>query len=308
MKLDAVAALSRQARPSRLTQARGHSLAVANPTLARILSNTALPEIRDGISYHIVQKEPGAVKRDIPIFAMSENHTVQRCSSDTSEQDAMIGDDDICGNDVDGVPGAVLISNVLSPTECDQLIKLTESAGYDQDAPTRLGRHVRQNENCVLVANEAFNDIIFERCRGKLPAMSCGGELCGINRRWRFYKYHCGDIFRAHIDPGGWTGSGFDKNGGLIGDCFGDRVSQMTFLLYLNDEFDGGETRFFVNPVRPCLGDAGQCSQIVSVSPSQGTALCFFHGNHALSPWHEGGKLTAGTKYVLRSDVLYKFR
>ena len=36
-------------------------------------------------------------------------------------------------HNVEGVPGAVLIPNVLSSVECDQLIKLTEAAGYDQD-------------------------------------------------------------------------------------------------------------------------------------------------------------------------------
>ena len=129
-----------------------------------------------------------------------------------------------------------------------------------------------------------------------------------MNRRWRFYKYHPGDIFRAHVDPGRWTGSGFDEAGNLVPDCFGDRESHMTFLLYLNDEFEGGTTRFFIDPVNPHLGEAGHCSRVVSVAPSQGSALCFFHGNHPLSPWHEGGALTAGTKYVLRTDILYKSR
>ena len=66
-----------------------------------------------------------------------------------------------------------------------------------------------------------------------------------------FYKYNPGDIFRAHVDPGGWTGSGFDKDGRLLDDCFGDRVSAMTFLLYLNDEFEGGATRFFIPAIYP---------------------------------------------------------
>ena len=207
---------------------------------------------------------------------------------------------------IDGVPGAVLIHGVLSPAECDLLIKLTESAGYDQDAPTRLGRHVRHNENCVLVASEAFNDVLFERCRHALPPMAHGRRLRGINRRYRFYKYQPGDIFRAHIDPSGWTGSGFDATGRLLDDAYGDRTSVMTFLAYLNDEFDGGETRFFIDPVAARLGEAGPCRDVVSVAPKQGSVLCFFHGHsHPLSPWHEGGRLKAGTKYVLRSDVLY---
>merc|ERR1719326_1944257 len=150
-------------------------------------------------------------------------------------------------NYVADVPGAIIIPDALSSSECDQLIKLTESAGYDEDAPTRLGRNVRHNENCVMIASETFNDILFERCCARLPS-ECLGQLHGINRRWRFYKYNPMDIFRAHINPGGWTGSGIDDDGALISDCFGDCVSRMTLLVYLNDEFAGGSTRFFINP------------------------------------------------------------
>lgn len=281
-----------------------------NPTLSRILSSNALPDLRLGDAYNILKREPGAVKAGIPIFAMSEALSFQGLQSGQSKADGM--SDGLQESTAQAmakvIPGARVLPNVLSQSECDQLIKLTESAGYDEDAPTRLGRHVRKNENCVVLASEAFNNMLFERCRAGLPSRSCGGVLCGINRRWRFYKYHPGDIFRAHIDPGGWTGSGIDESGELIPDCFGDRVSQMTLLIYLNDDFVGGATRFFIDPVRPHLGHVENCDQIVSVPPQRGAALCFFHGNHPMSPWHEGGVIQSGTKYVLRTDVLYKFK
>lgn len=281
-----------------------------NPTLHRVLQNPTLQDFHEGSDYRIVSREPGAVRRDIPIFAMSENLSLHAHNHSVRDSITNILQkvEEKCCLSVDDVPGAVFIRNVLTPLECDKLIKLTEAAGYDQDAPTRLGRHVRHNDNCVFIASEALNDAIFRRCRGSLPPTVEGGEIRGINRRWRFYKYRPGDIFRAHIDPGGWTGSGFDQSGRLIPDSFADRVSQMTFLLYLNDEFDGGATRFFIDPVRPRLGEAAQCRQTVCVSPEQGSVLCFFHGNHTLSPWHEGGELAAGTKYVLRTDVLYEFK
>lgn len=31
----------------------------------------------------------------------------------------------------------------------------------------------------------------------------------------------------------------------------------------------------------------------------------FYHGNHPLSPLHEGAVVTQGIKYVVRTDVLY---
>ena len=36
-----------------------------------------------------------------------------------------------------------------------------------------------------------------------------------------------------------------------------------------------------------------------------GSVLCFPHGDTAGSLVHEGSAVTAGTKYIIRSDVLY---
>eukprot|EP00931_Biecheleriopsis_adriatica_P074202 TRINITY_DN48318_c0_g1_i1.p1 TRINITY_DN48318_c0_g1~~TRINITY_DN48318_c0_g1_i1.p1 ORF type:complete len:286 (-),score=45.15 TRINITY_DN48318_c0_g1_i1:22-819(-) len=253
----------------------------------------------EGRDFGVVSREMGAVSDDIPVFAMAPNSVLL-------EQPSERGPGSACSSEVAGVPGAFLQRNVLTPEECEQLMRLTEAAGYGSDAPTRLGRHIRKNDNCVIVADEATNSTIFERCRRSFPSAVHGGEVCGINRRWRFYRYGPGDIFRAHIDPDGWTGSGFDSGGRLLDDAYGDRTSRMTLLIYLNDAFEGGGTRFFVNPTRPRLGCAEPCHHIVRVSPEQGSALCFFHGRHEQSPWHEGEELGAGVKYVLRTDVLFK--
>jgi hypothetical protein len=43
----------------------------------------------------------------------------------------------------------------------------------------------------------------------------------------------------------------------------------------------------------------------VPVAATQGAALCFYHGNHPLSHLHEGSVINAGTKYIIRTDVLY---
>ena len=58
----------------------------------------------------------------------------------------------------------------------------------------------------------------------------------------------------------------------------------MTFMVYLNDGFQGGFTKFddFI------------------VWPQKGMGLCF---DHQLS--HEGAAVTSGTKYALRSDVMF---
>jgi len=79
--------------------------------------------------------------------------------------------------------------------------------------------------------------------------------------------------------------------------CFprnANEMSLLTFIVYLNDGFEGGCTTFFVN------------SKAVKVEPEMGSGLLFFHGRHSASPLHEGSLLTKGRKYVLRSDIMYK--
>ena len=58
-------------------------------------------------------------------------------------------------------------------------------------------------------------------------------------------------------------------------------------MVYLNEGFAGGETRFH--------------DYEVDVVPRTGMALLFQH-----RVLHEGCVVTTGTKYVLRSDVMYR--
>jgi len=101
-----------------------------------------------------------------------------------------------------------------------------------------------------------------------------------LNERLRFYRYDGGEIFRKHFDGAFPRGS--------------DECSYLTFIVYLNDGFEGGHTTFFVQR-KPTL-----------IDPKQGSALLFFHGDHEDSPLHEGSVVKSGRKYVFRSDVMYQ--
>jgi hypothetical protein len=111
-------------------------------------------------------------------------------------------------------------------------------------------------------------------------------------------KYGVGDTFRLHTD-GSWPGSALDVQGELVHDAWGDRWSQLTFLLYLDGEYEGGETTFFVPD------ESGTRGELVSVTVPRGGVLCFFHGEHPLSLLHEGSTIRRGLKRIVRSDVLY---
>ena len=70
----------------------------------------------------------------------------------------------------------------------------------------------------------------------------------------------------------------------------GERTSKLTFMVYLSDVARGGETRFY--------GDGLQVQ--FAVRPQRGKALVFVH-----EILHEGVAAQEGTKYVLRTDVMY---
>ena len=69
--------------------------------------------------------------------------------------------------------------------------------GYTPDAPVSLGRNVRRNENCVVIADDTLWRPIWERVRAFMPREVDGGAPAGLNQRWRLYKYGETDVFRT---------------------------------------------------------------------------------------------------------------
>ena len=190
--------------------------------------------------------------------------------------------------------------------------------------------------------------------------------LSGLSARSRVYRYDAGtsDAFLPHYDEV-WPGSSLalpDEDGGdespkmptLTYDKWkynsvaegawswsvGDRVSHLSVLLYLNDDFDGGQTVLHAGP-RPEEADPAEADpeggatggtidktaprgRPVAFTPTSGTALCFAqsfsfgrpgvpHSPDALL--HEGMPVIVppgrpllarpAAKYVMRTDVCY---
>jgi 2OG-Fe(II) oxygenase superfamily len=165
------------------------------------------------------------------------------------------------------------VPGFLTHEECAQLIALAEQAGFDaasvrtEDGQRAMPR-VRNNER-ALIDSSPWATRLWERLQSvELPVIE-GQRATGLPRSLRLYKYLPGQRFKMHKD-GPWREEGL--------------ASQLTFLVYLNDGFMGGCTDF----------------RTFAVQPEAGTALLFLHDT-----WHEGATLIEGTKYVLRSDVLY---
>jgi hypothetical protein len=94
----------------------------------------------------------------------------------------------------------------------------------------------------------------------------------------------------------------------------------LTVLIYLNDDFQGGQTKFY-NPVNDGDGNGnGNHEVLASIKPQAGSVLVFPQavGEDAVDyarqhwPLHEGSPVTSSgndntsrPKYVIRSDVLF---
>lgn len=176
-------------------------------------------------------------------------------------------------------PKVFVVKSFLSPEECDRFIALSEQAGYE-DAPitTAAGfvmrKDVRDNAR-VLADDPALAAALWPRAEPFLPADWFGWRAVGFNERFRYYRYDPGQYFAPHSD--GY----FQRDNG--------ERSHFTFMVYLNDDFEGGATAFYQSRVP------------LQVRPERGKALVFYHRQ-----LHEGQPVVRGRKYVLRTDVMYR--
>jgi prolyl 4-hydroxylase len=174
-----------------------------------------------------------------------------------------------------------VISQFLTPEACDAFIERSEQLGY-ADAPVNtsfgplLRKDVRDNQR-VLLDDPNLAAAWWERAKGFLVEEWFGWRAVGLNERFRFYRYDPGQCFAPHMD------GCFERDNG--------EQSYFTFLVYLNDGFEGGETAFH------------EGVHFLRVKPERGKALVFYHRQV-----HEGMPVVRGRKYVLRTDVMYRFK
>ncbi|KAK1990462.1 prolyl 4-hydroxylase [Colletotrichum falcatum] len=200
------------------------------------------------------------------------------------------------------VPGLSLLRDVLSADECKAIIAAGETVGFLPDAPLREDGDVSiLAHNFYWVVDTAFHDALWARVSSLVPASVGGRAVRGLNRRFRVYRYVPGAEYRAHID-GAWPPSGILPDDTYVYDASPEGKAQsslFTFLIYLNDEFEGGETTYFLPAARDGTLNA------YPVRPVMGGVAMFPHGDARDAPLHEGTGVRKGAKYVIRTEVEY---
>ncbi|MFO0618974.1 MAG: 2OG-Fe(II) oxygenase [Polyangiaceae bacterium] len=195
---------------------------------------------------------------------------------------------------------------LYTPDECAALIaEPNEHAWLPATVNRSRGREVdaRVRNNAVAVLRDpALAADAFARVRPHVPTRM-STEIAsrrvdltvhGVHQPMRIYRYDPGQFFGVHEDQ-----SYFGADGSQ---------SLLTFMVYLNDDFDGGDTEFLIARQRdedtprshPRPEGAGGEDAGVRVRPTTGMALLFQH-----RVLHAGCSVLRGTKYVLRSDILY---
>ncbi|OON66917.1 prolyl hydroxylase family protein [Hymenobacter sp. CRA2] len=168
-----------------------------------------------------------------------------------------------------------LMEDFLTKKECLDYIVLSEKLGFEPakvntSGGARLVPGIRNN-NRAFYKSEELAQTLWEKAQEFIPTPFGHSVATGLNELFRFYRYQRGHQFRGHFDESYARSS--------------TEASLFTFMMYLNDNFQGGDTAF----------------RAVRVRPRQGAALLFEH-----RLFHEGSEVRQGVKYVLRTDVMYQ--
>jgi prolyl 4-hydroxylase len=174
-------------------------------------------------------------------------------------------------------PISLTIDGVLSPEECRALIARIEAAGPSIAPVTLPGGPVvdleTRNNTRVMFDDPELAALLYARVADRVPQTISGRNVVGANELLRCYRYAVGQRFAPHYD------GSFVRNE--------REQSKLTFIVYLNEEFTGGETAML---------DFDEV-----IVPRAGRALLF---QHAIL--HEGCEVTSGVKYAVRSDIMYR--
>lgn len=191
------------------------------------------------------------------------------------------------------LPGLALVPAFFSARDCAALIALFSQPGLLQPPrPPAKDEAARTNWRWSG-QDPAFADVLWKRFGALLDGLegAKGTRAKGMNSDIRVYRYEQGQSFGRHYDDSIF--------------CRGLR-SEWTLLVYLTGEEDGvqgGETVFYPEARVMSKKGAGAASGEARIALRRGLALLHRHGRECAL--HEGAPVLKGTKWVLRSDVLF---
>lgn len=205
---------------------------------------------------------------------------------------------------LEGDGRAMLLQKFLSPLECCDLIEQAERFGLRSCG---YSAKIRVSDR-VVVMGEDLAATLFERAQPYLGDIEIWQDSSGttwplgarrdarpgvwsptgLNPCFRVCRYDPGGFFLPHHDEG------FDYDR--------EHLSLKTFMIYLNDVFEGAPTTFY-NDRQRHYREPDPSTVLYALHPERGSCVIF---NQRTT--HDGGRLVSGQKYILRTEVMYRYR
>jgi prolyl 4-hydroxylase len=184
------------------------------------------------------------------------------------------------------VPLVWTVPSLFSADECARILEGAKGGAWlpatvNAEEGRVVDTRIRSSTTAVL-RDPALAEDLFRRVRPHVPErmtteLGSRGRVplvaSGVFVPLRIYRYEVGQHFGLHQDQS-YAGEGGTR-------------SLLTLMVYMNEGFSGGDTDF--------------PEQERTIVPKTGDALLFQH-----MLLHAGKPVTEGTKFVLRSDVLYR--
>ena len=164
------------------------------------------------------------------------------------------------------------IDDILSSAECKKYIDLFNDPSKVEHINDKHRKYHR-----VQFQDKELARQLYEKVKHYIPKKIMKISV-GMNSFIRLSKYEPGQFFGIHKD-----GINFDHENKK-------NMSYATLNIFLNDNFDGGETIFYENNKKTIT---------LKCKPKRGRGS-FFYSQH----FHEGAKLIKGYKYLLRTDLM----
>ncbi|AYV80634.1 MAG: hypothetical protein Harvfovirus3_79 [Harvfovirus sp.] len=164
----------------------------------------------------------------------------------------------------------ITMDNFLTDTECARYIDLINNSRNVKKFTT-----VSNFKNAVYV-DQATSDLLYDRLKQIIP-IDNQLNIVTNNNLIAFGCYQPGQEFGIHTD----TGLYYNKEKHL--------ATRYTLLIYLNDNFDGGQTTFYDSAL----------NELCSIIPKKGLALLF-----DIDLAHKGNKVLNNCKYWIGIEII----
>ena len=210
------------------------------------------------------------------------------------------------------------LGTLLTPNECDELLSNIREETFEEMSVKYDVQ--KRTSSRLIVMDDRLGRTLWRRLKfsnrltkllpdSKPLGFNAQGEwvMSGVNPAMRLNKYKDGDYFSPHKDAQ-YAPSG-------------DERSLLSLLIYLNDDYEKGETKFYFPKQAPKsdvkgltiaeeiesyggLADGFEC---VTLKPKKGFAVLFTHHllHEATSP-EMSTSIPQTERLVLRTDVLVK--